>query len=98
MIFADIVSIFAAMVQQYLWSCLTFDMCLFATPIKTLRKVLPGELRLAPYAPSPGWHAFQVMLSISAKVTAGVRPRRLFLQTGPQCRFGKPTLQKRLLI
>ena len=38
-------------------SCLTFTICLFPTPIKSLRTSLPGKLRLAPHAPIPGWHA-----------------------------------------
>ena len=36
--------------------CLMF-VCLFLAPIKNLRTSLPGKLRLAPQAPSPGWHA-----------------------------------------
>ena len=33
-------------------------------PIESLRTSLPGELRLAPHAPSPGWHSFQLSLSL----------------------------------
>ena len=31
---------------------------LFPAPVKLLRNSLPGELKLAPHAPSPGWHSF----------------------------------------
>ena len=36
-----------------MWSCLTFIICLILGPIRSLRTSLPGELRLAPHAPSP---------------------------------------------
>ena len=45
-----------------MWSCLTFTICLFLALIKLLRTSLPGELRLASHAPSPGWKAFQLSL------------------------------------
>ena len=35
------------------------------TPINSLRTSLPGELRLAPHAPSPGWHASLLLLLLS---------------------------------
>ena len=31
-------------------------------PYQVFRTSLPGEVRLAPHAPSPGWHAFQLLL------------------------------------
>ena len=36
--------------------------CHVYAPIKSLRTSLPGELRLAPHAPSPGWHALYLLL------------------------------------
>ena len=41
------------------WVQATLTICLFPAPIKSLKTSLPGELRLAPHAPSPGWLAFQ---------------------------------------
>ena len=37
---------------------LTFTICLFPAPIKSLGTSLSGELRLAPHSPNPGWQAF----------------------------------------
>ena len=45
-------------------SCLTFIICLFSAPIKSLRTSLPGELRLAPYALSLDWHTFPLSLLV----------------------------------
>ena len=50
-----------ASLHPYMWSCLTFTICLLPAPIKSLRANLPGELRLNPHASSPGWHAFQLV-------------------------------------
>ena len=36
-----------------------FIICQFHDPIKSLRTSLPGELRLASHATSPGWHVHQ---------------------------------------
>ena len=36
---------------------------LFPAPIKSLRTSLPGELRLAPHAPLPGWHLLLLLFS-----------------------------------
>ena len=45
-------------------SCLSSDACL--QMLHTLfRTSLPGELRLAPHAPSPGWHVLLLLLSYS---------------------------------
>ena len=41
----------------------TFLTCLLPACIKLLITSLPGELRLAPYAPSPGWPIFVLCLS-----------------------------------
>ena len=41
--------------QSVRGSCLTSTICLFPAPIKSLRLSLPGELRIALHAPSPGW-------------------------------------------
>ena len=49
-----------------MWSCLTFTTCLFHALIKSPRTSLPGELRLAPHAPSPGWKAFLLLLLLFA--------------------------------
>ena len=43
-------------------SCLMSTMCLFPAHTKSLRTSLPGKLRLAPHAPSPGWHALLAFL------------------------------------
>ena len=32
--------------------------CLILNSIESLSTSLPGELRLAPHVPSPGWHVF----------------------------------------
>ena len=37
---------------------LVFTISLFPAPIKLLRTSLPGELRLAPHTPTPGWQVF----------------------------------------
>ena len=34
-------------------------------PVKFLKTSLPGELRLAPHTPSPGWHAFVIIAIIT---------------------------------
>ena len=41
---------------------LTFIIYLFPVLVKLLRISLPGELRLAPHAPSLGWHALLLLL------------------------------------
>ena len=33
---------------------------------------LPGELRVAPHAPSPGWHAFKFVVTLIGAVDAGI--------------------------
>ena len=43
-----------------LWSCLTFIICVFPALTKLLTTSLPGKLRLAPHAPSPGWYTVQL--------------------------------------
>ena len=52
----------------------TFTLCLFLAPIKSLRTSLPGELRLAPHAPSPGWHALLLLLLLSTTKQVSVLP------------------------
>ena len=47
-----------------MWSCLTFIICLFPAPIKSLRTSLPGELRLAPHAPGLGCCVLVVVVII----------------------------------
>ena len=42
------------------WFCLTFTICLFPAPIKSLKTCRPGELSLASLAPTPDWQAFQL--------------------------------------
>ena len=49
--------------SDYYQVCTTLTICLLHAPVKSLRTSLPGELRLAPHAPSPGWHAFNSKLS-----------------------------------
>ena len=44
--------------------------CPFCGPIRSLRISLPGELRLAPHTPSPGWHA--VLFLISSIITTTI--------------------------
>ena len=41
------------------WFCLASNICLFPAPIKLLRPSLPGELRLAPHAPSLGCYYYE---------------------------------------
>ena len=48
-----------------MYACLTFAICLFPAPVKSLRASLPGELRLALHAPSPAWHAICLLLLLS---------------------------------
>ena len=55
--------------QKDLWSCLAFAICLFPALIKLFRTSLPGELGLAPHAPSLGWHALLLLLSITNTTT-----------------------------
>ena len=59
--------------QLSIWFCLTFISCLFPTPIRSLRTSLPGELRIASYAPSPGWHVFLIVVFVMPAVRACVR-------------------------
>ena len=47
-----------------MWSCLTAIICLLPAPTKSLGTSLPGELRLAPHAPGPGWHAVSFTVTI----------------------------------
>ena len=51
-----------------MWFCLTFTICLFPAPVKSLRLSMPGELRFAPHAPSPGWHAVFLLLIITTVI------------------------------
>ena len=37
-------------------------LCPFCAPIMLHKTSLRGELRLAPHAPSPGWHMFLLVL------------------------------------
>ena len=60
-----------------MWSCLTFTICLFPAPINSLRTSLPGKLRLAPHALSPGWHVLLLLLKL--KPTSGLVSVRLEL-------------------
>ena len=57
---------------------LSFTICLFPDPIKSLRTSLPGKLRLAPraHACSPGWHGFQLLLLLYC-VNRQVAPLRV---------------------
>ena len=54
-------------------ACTWSPICLFLDPIKSLRTSLPGELRLAPHAPSPGWKAFLLLLLLTLYVHAARR-------------------------
>ena len=48
------------------WFGLTFTTCPFPAPIKSLSTSLPGERRLAPHAPSPGWHPLSLLIIIKS--------------------------------
>ena len=57
---------------------------LFPVPIKSLRTSLPGELRLAPRAPSPGWHA-SLLLSLLILLCLIPQPSRIMLEHHSHC-------------
>ena len=42
----------------------SIDQALVWTPTKSVRVSLTGKLRLAPHAPSPGWHALPTVIVI----------------------------------
>ena len=46
---------------------------------------LPGELRLAPHAPSPGWYAFYVSLLLYSKLCEGVAGMLLCMMSCRAC-------------
>ena len=52
----------------------TFTLCLFLAPVKSRRTSLPGEVRLAPHAPSPGWHALLLLLLLLTTKQVSVLP------------------------
>ena len=62
------------LMEYFRWSDLdnivTCIICLLPISVKSLIISLPGELRLAAHAPSPGWYVLLFLLSVM--VTHGV--------------------------
>ena len=49
------------------YGTIQLTICLVPAPIKSLPTSLPGELRFAPHAHSPGWREFQSLLKIQVQ-------------------------------